>query len=178
MDHWHAQKSGREIPLRMKMDPVALGPALRAIFLLDVLNVDHLSIRLACTRLCELYGRELKGANFLEFWRGDCRRTVRALVSNLISLPAGGILDSQVEFLRGRPANAHFLLLPVADAHGEATQLICAASASPRPHMSGDAPVVRQVLRSVRLIDPDLLDATSRSEAIAAILRFPLQTRH
>ncbi|NWG46405.1 MAG: PAS domain-containing protein [Alphaproteobacteria bacterium] len=172
---WRAAKGDREVPQRAGIDPVSLGAALPAVFLLDSLSADQLRIRLAGSPLCALYGRELRGSNFLEFWRGDCRRTVRALIPNLLAMPAAGILDTRVELLSGPAIDMSVFLLPLADDQGEPTLLIGTANPGPRILSSGDAPVVRQMLRGIRLLDPDQPGPAAAEDtgAPGILLRFP-----
>ena len=82
--HWNALRSADGIPERRDIDPGALRGALSDIFILSFDRQTGHPFRLAGTRACTLFCRELRGTGFLNLW-GDGDGTE---VSRLVSLAA------------------------------------------------------------------------------------------
>src|SRR5262245_45616689 len=78
--YWNGLRAGRIAPLRLEIDPSRIGAILPEIFLLERVDAGTYCYRLAGTRLCEMFGSELRGANLLDGWPAADRT---ALGSNL-----------------------------------------------------------------------------------------------
>ena len=71
--HWNDKRSGADIPERRDIDPAALRGALGDVFILSFDPRAGHPFRLAGTRMCSLFCRELRRAAFLDLWDGDAR---------------------------------------------------------------------------------------------------------
>lgn len=67
-DYWINLKGDRAAPLRTEVDPTALRHLLPHLFIAAVDEEGVLAFRLAGTRICDLFGRELRGAAFDQVW--------------------------------------------------------------------------------------------------------------
>jgi hypothetical protein len=152
--YWNEVRAGRLAPQRLEIEPSGITAILSQTFMLEVAGADAFPYRLAGTRLCEMFGTELRGKNFLDGWSEEDRRvlegrlaTVRAqgAVAHLI---LEGILDAahRVEF----EAN----LLPLLHA-GEITRIIGAISVTSSPHWLGAEPLRNRRLKQHGLMWPD-----------------------
>lgn len=112
--YWTTLRGRRPAPARDEIDPSALRRVLG-----DALILSHQSpggpvIRLAGTRVCALFCRELKAAAFLRLWRPESRD----LMNSLINIVAAE-LTAVVAGAQGRPRGEaalplELLLLPLA----------------------------------------------------------------
>ena len=59
--HWNTRRGARPAPARAEIDPVALRHALGDTFILAADFAGELRSRLAGTRICALFCRELRG---------------------------------------------------------------------------------------------------------------------
>src|SRR5680860_1013092 len=67
--YWERIRSGRQAPRREEIEPSDIRHLLGDTFILDVSgSLRTISYRLAGTRLCAAYGKELKGMGFLVPW--------------------------------------------------------------------------------------------------------------
>src|SRR5262249_17329499 len=71
--YWSRIRNGRGTPDQADIDPKALRRLLPFVFLLDARASDKLIYRLAGTTLCERYGGELRGRNYLSHWDPESR---------------------------------------------------------------------------------------------------------
>jgi hypothetical protein len=66
--YWSRLRSGRAVPDQVDIDPKALKRLLPIVFLLEARADGSYVYRLAGTTLCERYGGELRGRNYLDPW--------------------------------------------------------------------------------------------------------------
>src|ERR1700694_643829 len=59
--YWDRLRAGRAAPERSDLDPGAIKNLLGDVFLVEVVAAERYVVRLAGTRICALWGRELKG---------------------------------------------------------------------------------------------------------------------
>ena len=85
--YWSLIRRGRPAPDQADIDPKALKRLLPFVFLLDARHSSFV-YRLAGTTLCERYGGELRGRNFLEQWDRDSRTRLPALMKMALVEPA------------------------------------------------------------------------------------------
>jgi hypothetical protein len=71
--YWSRLRRGRAVPDQCDIDPRSMKRMLSFVFILDAANPDHPSYRLAGTSLCDRYGFELKGTEYLAQWEGGSR---------------------------------------------------------------------------------------------------------
>lgn len=65
--YWDSLRHGRAAPSRAQIDPSALRRRLPDLFMLDW-DGPQLKFRLGGTRVCELFGHELRDTRFLSLW--------------------------------------------------------------------------------------------------------------
>jgi hypothetical protein len=85
--YWSRLRQGRPTPDQADIDPKALKRLLPFVFLLDARCDGSFVYRLAGTTLCERYGTELRGKNFMAHWDAESRARLggllrQSLVSN------------------------------------------------------------------------------------------------
>jgi hypothetical protein len=66
--YWNEKRGQRPAPERADIDPTVIRHALGDTIMLSADFVDRLRFRLAGTRVCALFGRELKGETFAGLW--------------------------------------------------------------------------------------------------------------
>src|SRR5262245_5236234 len=77
--YWSLIRHGRNSPDQSEVDPKALKRLLPFVFLLDA-RQPTFTYRLAGTTLCERYGSELRGRDFLAPWDADSRLRLEKLM--------------------------------------------------------------------------------------------------
>lgn len=125
-DYWTDLKGNRAAPLRTEIDPAALRHLLPHLFIVTV-GPDGIPVfRLAGTRICDLFGRELRGAAFAETWREDDRQRPIEIVYNVIHYEQAALLD----VLASDDDDRHgyeMLLLPIRSAEGTGSDRVLGA---------------------------------------------------
>ena len=71
--YWTARRGTRPAPERGEIEPSAIRRALGDVFILEFDRHQSHPFRLAGTRVCALFGRELKNEPFLSLWDAPSR---------------------------------------------------------------------------------------------------------
>jgi hypothetical protein len=82
--YWSLIRRGRPAPDQADIDPKALKRLLPFVFLLDTRHSSFV-YRLAGTTLCERYGGELRGRDFLAQWDRESRTKLPALMTEALA---------------------------------------------------------------------------------------------
>ena len=76
--YWNELRAGRLAPKRLEIEPSRIGSILAETFMLERAGASLYRYRLAGTRLCEIFGSELRGTNLLDGWSGSDRAALAA----------------------------------------------------------------------------------------------------
>ena len=72
--YWNRLRDGRAAPKRTEIEPADIKSLLADTFILEKDTRGEAVFRLAGTRLCAIYGRELKGFSFSSLWKAKDQR--------------------------------------------------------------------------------------------------------
>src|SRR5674476_415562 len=140
--YWNEKRGNRPAPERSDIDPAAIRYALGDTFMLAADFVDQLRFRLAGTRVCALFCREIKGEAFAELWSEDSRDKIEALLAIVGDETLGAVAGVTACTADGAEADLEILLLPLAHVgHARIRALGVLAPVVP-PYWLGEKPVV------------------------------------
>jgi hypothetical protein len=111
--YWEALRGRRPAPQRAEIEPAAIRHVLSETFIVTLDRGTGYPFRLAGTRVCALFGRELKGESFLGLWDEASRKTVRDLLNLLTSETVGTVAGVTAQTTSGEPLDLELLLLPL-----------------------------------------------------------------
>jgi hypothetical protein len=86
--YWSRLRRGRAVPDQADIDPKALKRLLPFVFILESRADGTFIYRLAGTTLCERYGAELRGRNFLSHWDTEGRGRLHVLMRQALAARA------------------------------------------------------------------------------------------
>ena len=154
-DYWNERRGNRPAPDRADIDPAAIRRVLGDTFMLAADFVDQLRFRLAGTRVCALFCREIKGEAFAELWSEESRDEIEALLTVVGNETLGAVAGVTAHTADGDDADLEILLLPLAHAgHARIRALGVLAPVVP-PYWLGERPVVELTLGTLRHIGPE-----------------------
>jgi hypothetical protein len=110
--YWGLIRHGRKAPDQADIDPKALKRLLPFVFLLDA-RLSLFTYRLAGTTLCERYGGELRGKNFLSPWDPDSRARLSNLLRQALAESTPLCLNSLGATEECRMVEIETVLLPI-----------------------------------------------------------------
>jgi hypothetical protein len=112
-DYWNDVRAGRLAPDRLEIEPSRIAAILSETFMLQRADSGNFRYRLAGTRLCELFGAELRGRNFLEFWRKEDGAMLRRCLAAVCERGAVGVLTLECGDGPRRRMELEAILLPL-----------------------------------------------------------------
>jgi hypothetical protein len=154
-EYWNRVRGGERAPHRSAIEPSDIRRILADTFILEVIDRSAYVVRLAGTRVCSLYCRELKGSNFLDLWRADDRSAMSTLSAAVSEDGAAAVVTVDGKTERNQSLAAELLLLPLRSSGAAFDRVLGSLSVMDRPYWLGTDPVMRQSIASLRLIWPD-----------------------
>jgi hypothetical protein len=157
-DYWNLQRGRRPAPERGDIEPGAIRRVLADTFILAFEPRRGHPFRLAGTRVCALFGRELKGEAFLDLWPSGHRTEVSDLLAIVAHESVGVVASVSGASTAGSPMSLEFLALPLSH-HGRSdTRLLGALAPSIAPAWLGTSAVVNLRLGTHRFVGPAVAD--------------------
>ena len=112
--YWEERRGERPAPERADIEPGAIRQALSDTFILELTEgADGPTFRLAGTRVCALFGRELKGGSFIDLWALTSRRPIADLLTIAAEESIGTLAGVTAQSTTGDTLNLELLLLPL-----------------------------------------------------------------
>ena len=155
-DYWNEKRGNRAAPERADIDPAAIRHALGDTFMLAADFVDNLRFRLAGTRVCALFCREIKGEEFLSLWDEISHSSIEDLLAVVNNETVGAVAGLTGRTADGSELDLEFLLLPLAHSgHARIRALGVLAPLVP-PYWLGEKPLVELELGTLRHIGSEI----------------------
>jgi hypothetical protein len=152
--YWNRLRDGRAAPKRSEVEPADIKSLLADTFILERDTRGQAVFRLAGTRLCASYGRELKGFSFPSLWREKDQRLVSRLVHGVFEQKSVVLIAYEGFSRNGRSNKFELLALPL-DGGVENPRCLGVISAVEKPFWLGADPITDALIDSIRVIDPE-----------------------
>jgi hypothetical protein len=154
-EYWNRVRGSERAPHRGAIEPSDIRRILADTFILEVVSRDNYQVRLAGTRVCSIYCRELKGTNFLDLWRADDRSAMATLAAAVSDDGAAAVVTVEARTARDQEVAAELILLPLRHSGPTFDRVLGSLAVLEKPYWLGNEPVDRQTIASLRLIWPD-----------------------
>jgi len=153
-EYWNRLRGDEPAPLRSAIEPSDIRRVLADTFIAEVIGGGDLHIRLAGTRICALYGRELKGSNLLDPWPPEDRSALTTLGAAVSNEGAVAVVTMTGHTSSGLSVACELLLLPLRHGPGRFDRILGALAPLEQPYWLGADPLTRQRISGLRLIWP------------------------
>ncbi|KQT45646.1 PAS domain-containing protein [Methylobacterium sp. Leaf456] len=168
--YWNRLRGTRSAPERGEIEPGEIRNLLADSFILEIdPGRGTCAVRLAGTRLCALFGRELRGGPFAGLWpaeaggtQADPWRLVEAVTADTVGMVAG--LTGTTA--RGESLDLELVLLPLRHRGKTEARMLGALSPHTIPPWLGIRPILHVETVSQRVLAP-ATDAAARDFAEA-----------
>jgi hypothetical protein len=155
LDYWQDRRRNRPAPDRADIDPGEIRQALGDTFMLAADFVEQLRFRLAGTRVCALFGREIKGESFMALWTEDSRKQIDDLIAVVTEEATGAVAGLVGTTEDGSVTDIEMLILPLAHTGLARIRAMGVLAPVVPPYWLGEKPVVELSLRSLRHLGED-----------------------
>jgi hypothetical protein len=153
--YWDRVRNGRVAPRRCEIEPAKISALLPEIFIAERTADRRCRFRLAGTRICRQFGRELRGADLLGLWAEDDRVALAAFLRALFTDAAVGYGRFRAYARDDRHVSFEFLLLPLIQRSRTINRMLGAITAIEPPFWLGTEPLLRQELVALNSHRPD-----------------------
>jgi hypothetical protein len=152
--YWAARRGTRAAPERGEIEPSAIRRALGDVFILEFDRAHGHPFRLAGTRVCALFGQELKNARFIDLWEAGSRAQVADLLDGVADDAAGLVASASGRTAEGWTQDVELVVLPLAHRGDTHARMIGALAPLTAPFWLGAAKLGRLTLGNIRHLDP------------------------
>lgn len=152
--YWDRLREGRPAPRRTEIEPADIKSMLADTFILERDARGDAVFRLAGTRLCAAFGRELKGFSFVSLWAPGDQRLAGKLAREALTEKSVSVTTFDGITRQGRRLEFELLLLPL-DGGVENPRSLGSIVPFEKPYWLGADPMTECRVNSVRVVDPE-----------------------
>jgi hypothetical protein len=154
-DYWHRRRGGRAAPSRAEIEPSDIHALLADTFVLECDRPRRMPFRLAGTRVCLLFNRELKGTDFYGLWRPRDREAIAAAMSAMRQEAAGHVIAWRGCTETDHEVAGELVALPLTMGGARIARVLGAMVPFELPVWLGAVPLTTLELRAVHRLDTD-----------------------
>jgi hypothetical protein len=152
-DYWNRKRGRRAAPDRAEIDPADIRHVLGDTFMLAADFIDDIRFRLAGTRVCALFTREIKGEAFNALWSESSSSQIEELLAAVVNEKGGAVAGVVGRTDDGDEVELELLLLPLAHAGQVRVRALGGLAPLTPPYWLGERPIVELELKTLRHID-------------------------
>jgi hypothetical protein len=139
--YWQERRGTRAAPERAEIEPGAIRRVLSDAFILALDAGAGHPFRLAGTRICGLFGHELKGEPFIGLWAAASQPIVSDLLAVLDHERVGTVAGVTAHGDNGEPIELELLLLPLGASRPSLARAIGVLAPLKMPPWLGSSPI-------------------------------------
>lgn len=152
--YWDRLRDGRPAPRRTDIEPADIKSLLADTFILEKDARGEPVFRLAGTRMCATFGRELKGYSFTSLWTAKDERVVARLAHSGFQGKSVIVITVDGTSASGRTNSFELMLLPL-DGGTDNPRTLGALFPFEKPFWLGNDPITECRIASLRVVDPE-----------------------
>jgi len=162
--YWDSVRGDRMAPQRFEIDPSEISTLLPYTFILERHDAETFNFRLAGTRMCDIFGHELRGTNFLDGWDTIDRLPLLRQFSSLVRQGSVGVIHIEIAATGETPVQCEVLLLPLRHTRETIDRILGCFSPLQSPGWLGEKPVIEKHVITNELVWPsrDPMEMLSR----------------
>lgn len=151
--YWNALRGKNEVPSRDQVEPAHIRTLLSDLLILEQRPDGETRFRLAGTRICALFARELRGSRFDALWTGEQARKIDRLLNDVLREKLPVVLSAVALAGRADRLPTEIVLLPLSSGEGRVDRVLGAIVPLSRPLWLDATPVSYLDLTGIRVLD-------------------------
>jgi hypothetical protein len=140
-EYWNERRGQRLAPERSEIEPGPIRRVLGDTFILERDGYGAYHFRLAGTRLCALFCRELRGTDFLNLWPAAERRDMQTRLRTAVHESAGFVAGVTGRNAMKVSTDLEMLILPLRHPARDQARLLGVLAALAPPYWLGTLPI-------------------------------------
>lgn len=153
-DYWNDRRGLRAAPERAEIEPGAIRHVLADTFMLAYDTRSGHPFRIAGTRVCAAFGRELKGEPFIGLWTDASRALVQELLLVVAQESIGVVASSHGEVTTGEALDLELVVLPLSHRGRTDVRVLGALAPTEKPYWLGTSTLRTLALGTLRYLGP------------------------
>ncbi|MDQ0320065.1 hypothetical protein QO002_002203 [Pararhizobium capsulatum DSM 1112] len=151
--YWNELRGHGEAPSRDQIEPGHIRTLLADLFILENRADNEIRFRLAGTRICALFSRELRGSRFDALWVAEQASKIDCILHDVLTQKLPVVLSAMA--LSGSPERlpTEVVLLPLRSSEGKMDRILGALVPLSRPLWLDATPANYLELNGVRVLD-------------------------
>lgn len=144
----------RIAPQRFEIDPSRISAILPYTFILERVDAETFRYRLAGTRMCDMFGTELRNTNFLDGWAAMDRLPLLRQFHVLTGQGAAIVLYVNLATCHGESVECEIMMLPLLHTRGTIDRILGSCTPLTIPSWLGEQPIESKYLLANELVWP------------------------
>lgn len=153
--YWDELRGKRPAPSRFEIEPTGIADLLPETFLLEDSGEDNFRYRLAGTRICDHFAKELRGEDFFASFHESDQNILKPDFKKIRENGAVGLLKIESSGRYGLTAEFEMLVLPLIHTHGRVERCLGSIAGLSLPPTIGQSPLIRNRIIAHKLVWPD-----------------------
>ncbi len=153
--YWDRVRNGRVAPRRFEIEPARIPGLLPETFIAEGAGLLGFRFRLAGTKICEYFGKELRGIDLLSLFGEEDRSQLGTVLRAIFADGAVGHGLFRSFTASNREASFEFLLLPLIHTGETINRLLGGITPLEPPYWLGGEPLARHELAELHVHWPD-----------------------
>jgi hypothetical protein len=153
--YWDELRGHRDVPARSQIEPAHIRNILADLFILEKTPRGDIRFRLAGTRVCALFARELRGSTFDALWLAEQTSRLARIARDVMTQKAPVVLTASALAGTADRLPTEIILLPLRSPDGNVDRIIGALAPLSKPHWLGATPVNFLDLGGIRVLDTE-----------------------
>lgn len=153
--YWNDVRGERLAPRRFEIEPARIPDLLPDTFILERVGAERFRFRLAGTRICEVFGSELRGSDLLDGWSSDDHDRIVAAMHTVTDQGAVAVLTLEARFAGAHTSELEIVVLPLQHTGAALDRLLGAVAPLSSPDWLGHYPILSRHLKQVEIVWPE-----------------------
>lgn len=126
-DYWQSLPRQALIPSRKSFDPIAVAALLPGVAMYEMVSDKEILIRLAGTAVVNIYGQEITGKNYLDFWAPGYHASMVRAHELMLNHPCGLIVALEGQSASGQVSSSVSVGFPILNVNDSPMMLFCSS---------------------------------------------------
>ncbi|MBX3529757.1 MAG: PAS domain-containing protein [Rhizobiaceae bacterium] len=153
--YWNRLRRDRPAPRRTEIEPADIKNLLANTFIIEADARGEAVFRLAGTRLCAMFGRELKSFAFASLWTQRDQRVIARLMYGALHQNSVTVIEMEAASRGGRSIALELIALPLTSS-ADGPRALGSIVPMEKPFWLGADPIAECRIESLRAVDPDV----------------------
>ncbi|MBB3591193.1 hypothetical protein FHX08_001537 [Rhizobium sp. BK529] len=123
-DYWNALRGEHDAPLKTQIEPRAIRHLLSSLFMLETKADRHIRFRLAGTKICDLFGRDLGSERFSALWANGQQEDIERTAAGVMDHAIPTLFNATGYSIAGHHAAFEIILMPLRSPEGGCGRLL------------------------------------------------------